>query len=51
MPFLLKKCKDPYDMLKDSNFYDIVTKMISAKHYMRPNVTEVMNSKIVWKTL
>ena len=49
--FFLKKNSDPYGLLKDRQFSDLLTKLISLNHYSRPNVKEVLNSKFLQKWL
>ena len=47
--FLLRQCKDPYDILKDLTYSQLLTKMLSPKSYTRPNVQEVLQSRLVRK--
>ena len=45
--FFIKKSNDPYGLFKDKDFVDILRRMISYQHYIRPNVSEIMRCKFV----
>ena len=45
--FFLKKSNDPYGLIKDKEFSNMLAKLISPNHYNRPNVRDILKSKFV----
>lgn len=43
----IKKSSDPYGLLKDKDFCDIIKRMISHLNYIRPNASVILKSKFV----
>ena len=41
LKFFLKKSVDHYDLLTDKHFIEILTVMVSPKHFNRPNISEI----------
>ena len=47
--FFIKKSVDPYGLLGDKHFTDMLMQLISPKHFNRPNITEITSMNFVRK--
>lgn len=44
LSFFIKSADDKYNLLSDKSFVSIMSRMISTKVFLRPNIIEVINS-------
>ena len=47
LELMLTRTRDPYKMLKDANYYQEMTQMLSANYYCRQNMKQILKSELI----